>query len=78
MRNPNHFEGKRSQMIQKILFQKRDTRGRPLPNYSELWFPTPEKCNGLSIFTPLQSEIFDQVFEFQRLVKTDPTSDDFE
>ena len=46
MRNPVDFEGEVHQLIQDFHFKKNDTpTGRPPPDYSKLWFPTPETCN---------------------------------
>ena len=58
MRNPDDFEGELNQLIQDFQFKKIDTpTGRPHPDYSKLWFPTPETCNDFSNLTLLQREI---------------------
>ena len=58
MRNPDDFEGELNQLIQDFHLKKFDTpTGRPPPDYSKLWFPTPETCNDFPDLTPLQKEI---------------------
>ena len=62
MRNPDDFEGELNQLLQDFQFKKSDTpTGRPPPDYSKLWFPTPETCNDFFNLTPLQKEIYDQI-----------------
>ena len=73
MRNPDDFENELNQLIQDIHFQKFDTdNGRPPPDYSKLWFPTPETCTDLSNLSPLQREIYDQILQLQRCEKLNP------
>ena len=73
MRNPDDFEGELNQLIQDFHFRKIDTpTGRPLPDYSKLWFSTPETCNEFSSLTPLQREVYDQILQLQRQEKMDP------
>ena len=72
MRKPDDFEGELNQLIQDFHFKKIDTpTGRPPPDYSKLWFPTPETCNDFSNLTPLQREIYDQILQLQRQEKMD-------
>ena len=60
MRNLDDFEGELNQLIQGFHFKIIDTpTGRPPPDYSKLWFRTPEICNYFSNLTPLQREIYD-------------------
>ena len=74
LRNPDDFAGELNQLIQDFHFQKIDTpTGRPPPDYSKLWFPTPETCTDFSTLTPLQREIYDQILQLQRLEKMKPT-----
>ena len=74
LRNPDDFEGELNQLIQDFHFQKIDTpTGRPPPDYSKLWFPTPETCTDFSTLTPLQRDIYDQILQLQRLEKMKPT-----
>ena len=73
MRNPDDFGGELNQLIQEFHFKKIDIpTGRPSPDYSKLWFPTPETCNEFSILTPLQRENYDQIWQLQRQEKVDP------
>ena len=77
MRNPDDFEGELNQLIEELHFKKIDTpTGRPPPDYSKLWFPTPETCNDFSNFTPLQREIYDQILQLQRQEKMDPKNNE--
>ena len=70
MRKPDNFENELNQLIQDIHFQKFDTdNGRPPPDYSKLWFPTPETCTDLSNMSPLQREDYDQILQLQRCEK---------
>ena len=46
--------------------------GRPPPDYSKLWFPTPETCKDFSSLTLLQREIFNQILQLQGQEKMDP------
>ena len=74
LRNPDDFAGELNQLIQDFHFQKIETAtGRPPPDYSKLWFPTPETCTDFSALTPLQREIYDQILQLQRLEKMKPT-----
>ena len=73
MRNPDDFENELNQLIHDIHFQKFDTdNGRPPPDYSKLWFPTPETCTDLSNLSPLQREIYDQILQLRRCEKLNP------
>ena len=73
MRNPDDFEGELNQLIQGFRFKKIDTQtGRPPPDQSKLWFPTPETCNDFSNLIPLHREIYDQILQLQRQEKMDP------
>ena len=73
MRNPDDFENELNQLIHDIHFQKFDTdKGRPPPDYSKLWFPTPETCTDLSNLSPLQREIYDQILQLRRCKKLNP------
>ena len=57
MRNSDNFEGTLNQLFQEFYFKKSDTStGRPVPDYSNFWFPTPETCNDFFNLTPLQRE----------------------
>ena len=77
MRNPDDFEGELNQLIQDFHFRKIDTpTGRPPPDCSKLWFPTPETCNDFSNLTPLQREIYDQILQLQRQEKMDPKNNE--
>ena len=77
MRNQDGFEGKLNQLIQDFYFKRIDTpTGRPPPDYSKLWFPTPETCHDLFYLTPLQKEIYDQILELQRQEKMDPKNNE--
>ena len=79
MLNPDDFEGEMNQLIQDFHFKKIDTpAGRPPPDYSKLWFPTPETCHYFSDLTPLQREIYDQILQFQRQEKIDPKNNEAE
>ena len=70
MRKPDDFENELNQLIQDIHFQKFDfDNGRPPPDYSKLWFPTPETCTDLSKLSPLQREFYDQILQLQRCEK---------
>ena len=63
-RNPDDFEGDLNLLIQNFHFKKIDTpTGRPPPDYSKLWFPTPETCHDFFNLTPLQREIYDQILQ---------------
>ena len=73
MRIPDDFESELNQLVHDAYFKKYDTiTGQPPPDYSKLWFPTPETCTDISALTPLQREIYDQILQFQRLEKLDP------
>ena len=73
MRNLDDFGGELNQLIHDFHFQKFDTPpDRPPPDYSKLWFPTPETCNNFSNLTPLQREFYDQILQLQRQEKIDP------
>ena len=73
MRNPDDFGGELNQLIQEFHFEKIDTpTARPTPNYSKLWFPTPETSKDFSNLTRLQREFYDQFFLRQRQEKKDP------
>ena len=73
MRNPENAENELNQLVQDVYFKKYDiATGRPPPDYSKLWFPTPETCTEISNLTPLQRDIYDQILQFQRLEKLDP------
>ena len=64
-------------MIQDFHFKKIDTpTGRPPPDYSKLWFRTPETCNDFSNLTPLQRELYDQILQLQRQEKMDPKNNE--
>ena len=77
MRNPDNSEGELIQLIEDFHFKKIDTpTGRPAPDYSKLWFPTPETCNDFSNLTPLQREVFDQILQLQREEKLDPKNNE--
>ena len=79
MRNSEDFGGELNQLIQDVHFQKIETpTGRPPPEYSKLWFPTPETCTDLSNLTPLQRDIYDEILKLQRLEKMDPTKSEGE
>ena len=70
LRNSDDFENELYQLIHDVLFKKHDTlTGRPPPNYEKLWFPTPETCSDLSDLTPLQRDIYEQILQFQRLIR---------
>ena len=50
MRNPDDFENELNQLVHDAYFKKFDTiTGRPPPDYSKLWFPTPETCTDTSL-----------------------------
>ena len=73
VRNLDDFEGELNQLIQDFHFQKIDTpTGRPPPDYSKLWFPTPESCNDFANLTSLQRDVFDQFLQLQRQEQMDP------
>ena len=73
MRDPDDFEGALNQLIQYFHFKKIDTpTSRPHPDYSELWFPTPETCIDFTNLTPFQEEIYNQKFQVERQKKLDP------
>ena len=77
MRNPDDFEGGLNQLIQDFHFKKNDTpTGCPPPDFSKLWFPTPETCNDFSLLTPLQREIYDPILQLQRQEKMDPENNE--
>ena len=77
MRNLDDFEGELNQLIQDFHFKKIETpTGCPTPDYSKLWFPTPETCHDFSNLTPLQREIFDQILKLQRQEKLDPKNNE--
>ena len=60
LRKPDDFGGELNQLTQDFHFQKSDTpTGRPPPDCSKLWFPTPETCTDFSTLTPLQKDIYD-------------------
>ena len=73
MRSPDDFEGELNQLIQDFHFKKIDTpTGRPPPDYSRLWFPTPETCNDFSSLPSLQRENYDKILQMQCLEKMNP------
>ena len=77
MRNPDGFESELNQLIQDFHFKKIDTpTGRPPPDYSKLWFPTPETCHDFSNSTPLQREFYDRILELERQEKMDPRNNE--
>ena len=71
---PDDFDGELNQLIQDFHFKKIDTpTSRPQPDYSKLWFPTPETCQFFSLFTPLQRDFNNQILQLQRQEKMNPT-----
>ena len=75
MRNRDDFEGELNQLIQDFQFQKIDTPTvRPPPDYSKLWFPTPETCYDFSNLTPLQRD--DQILQLQKQEKNGSQKND--
>ena len=73
MLNLDDFECELNQLIQDFHFQKIDTpTGRPPPDYSKLWFPTPETCNDFANLTSLQRDVYDQFLPHQRQEQMDP------
>ena len=70
MRKLDDVENELNQLIQDLHYQKFDTdKGRPPPDYSKLWFQTPETSTDLSNLSPLQRELYDQNLQLQRVVK---------
>ena len=77
--NPTDFENELNKLVQDYHFKRIETpTGRPLPDYSKLWFSTPETCTDFSNRTPLQREIYDQILQLQRLDKIDRKNNEFD
>ena len=75
-RNKDDYFTELNQLIQDFTQQKPGQTKRPPPEYSKLWFPTPETCEDPSNLPFLQQEIYDQILNFQKLEQIDPQNNE--
>ena len=75
-RNKDDYFAELNQLIQDFTRHKPGKTRRPPPEYSKLWFPTPETCEDPSNLPLLEQEIYDQILSFQKLEQVDPRSNE--
>ena len=75
-RNENNFCAELNQLISHHRHSRDKQPERPKPDYSRLWFPTPETCTDASKLSPLHRRIHDAIADLQNQERLDPKNNE--